>query len=190
MIRKILISALCAVVLGGCASYGYSDGGYYYGRPSVYGGVGYGHSYPYGYGSSYYGGVGYGYPYRYADPYGYYGGYYGGYPYYYYRRPVVVHPRPPYHGGGRDHDGNDNANAVPPWRDLANRVKPRQGQAGSAPEYARPMPQARAERPRLPSVERPQFQRIERPAARERPSMSRPQMIRGRDRDAGLEQTP
>lgn len=129
MIRKLLLPAMCAALLGGCvtAGYGYSDGyndgGYYYGRPAAryYGGASYGYGYPY---SSYYGGA-YGYPYG-------YGGYYGGYPYYYF-------PRGHYHGDGHnhghgDHDddddhhgGNDNDNGdgddnggKPPWRRWAD----------------------------------------------------------------------
>lgn len=133
MIRKLLLPAMCAALLGGCvtAGYGYSDGyndgGYYYGRPAAryYGGASYGYGYPY---SRYYGGA-YGYPYGYG-----YGGYYGGYPYYYY-------PRGHYHGDGHnhghgDHDddddhhgGNDNDNddgdsdnngGKPPWRRWAD----------------------------------------------------------------------
>jgi hypothetical protein len=129
MIRKLLLPAVCAALLGGCvtAGYGYSDGyndgGYYYGRPSAryYGGASYGYGYPY---SSYYGG-------RYGYPYGYgYGGYYGGYPYYYY-------PRGHYHGDGHNHghddhdddddhhggndDGDgDNNGGKPPWRRWAD----------------------------------------------------------------------
>ncbi|WP_242163945.1 hypothetical protein [Lysobacter sp. M15] len=129
MIRKLLLPAMCAALLGGCvtAGYGYSDGyndgGYYYGRPAAryYGGASYGYGYPY---SRYYGGA-YGYPYGYG---------YGGYPYYYY-------PRGHYHGDGHnhghgDHDddddhhgGNDNDNdngdgdnngGKPPWRRWAD----------------------------------------------------------------------
>ena len=131
MIRKLLLPAVCAALLGGCVtsgygySDGYNDGGYYYGRPSAryYGGASYGYGYPY---SSYYGG-------RYGYPYGYgYGGYYGGYPYYYY-------PRGHYHGDGHNHghgdhdddddhddghhggDHDDDGNGgKPPWRRWAD----------------------------------------------------------------------
>lgn len=166
MIRKLLLPAMCAALLGGCvtAGYGYSDGyndgGYYYGRPSTryYGGASYGYGYPYG---SYYGG-GYGYPYGsyYGGGYGYpyrygYGGYYGGYPYYY-------DPRGHYHGDGHDHGdgdgdhdddddhdgGNDNDGdngGKPPWRrwadDSGDMLKRRQeNQPGSIGRLATPSP--------------------------------------------------
>ena len=110
MIRKLLIPAACALLMGGCATYGYSDGGYYYGQPGVryYGGASYG-DYPYGYGyydryGSPYGYGGYGYPY-----YGY--GYYG-YPYYYTRRP----PRDHGHHHDDDDDDHGKPGGKPPWR--------------------------------------------------------------------------
>src|SRR5690606_23231654 len=129
---KLILTALAALLLAGCASYQYrggTSGDYYYGQPGTeyryYG-------YPYGYGGYGYGAYGYGYPsyfsYRsyYGYPYGY-GGYY----------------RPPYkgphhghghgnghggnHGGGNDPGpgqnpppaGNDNHDRpAAPWRDL------------------------------------------------------------------------
>ena len=178
MIRKFLLPALCVGLLGGCASYGYSDNGYYYGRPSAYGSVGYGS------GGGYYGGVGYGSPYGYSGynygyPYGYggYGGYYGGgYPYYY-RRPVVVVPRGHYHGdghnhGGNDHVGNNGGNAVPPWRDLSRRAKP--------------------DRVASPMTSHSSIERFERPMSRpERPRMSQPGSFRGApERDGRLNRKP
>ena len=96
MIRKLLLPALAAALLGACATpYDYrgGHGDYYYGQPSVdyydsyyggYGGMwGYG-GYGYGYGYPYYG---YGYPY-----YGY------GYPYY--PPVIIVRPDPPGPGTG------------------------------------------------------------------------------------------
>ena|GEM_PF-1077492 len=106
MIRKYLLPAICLTLLSGCVSYGYrngySDGSYYYSRPSVqyYGGASYGYPYrSYGYGGYGYGGYGYGYPYGYGRSYGYP----SYYPPYYSRRPI-------YHGGrdgghGRGHGG-------------------------------------------------------------------------------------
>jgi len=101
MIRKLLLPALAAALLGACATpYDYrgGHGDYYYGQPSVdyydgyyggYGGMwGYG-GYGYGYGSPYYG---YGYPY-----YGY------GYPYY--PPVIIVRPDPPTPGGGPQRPG-------------------------------------------------------------------------------------
>lgn len=96
MIRKLLLPALAAALLGGCVTgYDYrgGNGDYYYGQPSVdyydgyYGGYGYpGWSgmmgFGYGYGGYGYGGYGYGYPY-----YGY------GYPYY--PPVIIVRPHPP-----------------------------------------------------------------------------------------------
>src|SRR5690606_4169209 len=81
--RYLVVTALAALLLGGCATYGYrggTGGDYYYGRSS---GSGY-YGAPYGsvgYGS--YGGVGYGYPRAYSR-YGYWPrSYYGSrYPYY------------------------------------------------------------------------------------------------------------
>jgi hypothetical protein len=125
----LLASALVALGLSGCVTgYGYSDDGYYYGRPSAsvgsYGSIGYGSpgGWRYGYGMSY------GYPgyYGYYDPYRgyYYDPYYG---YYFPRPPVVIIQRPPGDGhdhgdhdhGDNDHDG-DNGGHRPPWRDLNN----------------------------------------------------------------------
>ena len=94
MIRKLLLPALAAAMLGACATpYDYrgGHGDYYYGQPSVdyydgyYGGYGYPGAWSgmlgYGYG---YGGYGYGYGYPY---YGY------GYPYY--PPVIIVRPDPP-----------------------------------------------------------------------------------------------
>lgn len=107
MIRKLLLPALAAAVLGACATgYDYrgGNGDYYYGQPSVdyqddyygpYGSAGYGYpggwsgmlGYGIGYGGGY-GSYGYGgYPYGYGGPYGY------GYPYY--PPVIIVRPDPP-----------------------------------------------------------------------------------------------
>jgi hypothetical protein len=137
------LPALAALALGGCVTgYGYSDDGYYYGRPSAsvgsygtYGSVGYGGgNWRYGYGA------GYGYPgySGYFDPYSgyYYDPYYG---YYFPRPPVVIIQRPP--GDHHDHDDHDNDNdngghgknghRPPPWRDLNNL-----GNRAPVPAYA------------------------------------------------------
>ena len=124
----LLASALVALGLSGCVTgYGYSDDGYYYGRPSAsvgsYGSVGYGApgGWRYGYG------MGYGYPgySGYYDPYRgyYYDPYYG---YYFQRPPVVIIQRPPGDNDGDhdhdddDHGGRDHDGHRPPWRDLNN----------------------------------------------------------------------
>ena len=122
-VRYLIVTALAALLLGGCATYGYKDGyrggsgDYYYGRSSSsgyygapYGSVGYGR-----YGGVY-GSVGYGYPgySRYSYwPRSYYGSrypYYGSYyPPYYHGRPIV-RPRP-------DNSRPDNRPNAP-WRNL------------------------------------------------------------------------
>jgi hypothetical protein len=124
MIRKLLLPALLAGLLGGCVHTGYSyRDGYYYGQPSVeyrY----YDYGYPYSYGYYPYGGRHgyYGYPHRYGYGYPYY-------PYYRYwhKKPPVSGPRPPHNDGDDDppsgprpphNDGDDNP---PPWRDLGRR---------------------------------------------------------------------
>jgi len=105
MIRKLLLPALAATLLGGCVTgYDYrgGSGDYYYGQPSVdydyYGGY-YGYGYP-----GWHGSLGFGYG------YGGYGGYYGGYPYYgygypYYPPVIIVRPDPPIPGGGPQRPG-------------------------------------------------------------------------------------
>jgi hypothetical protein len=113
------LPALAVLGLSGCVTgYGYSDDGYYYGRPSAsvgaYGSYGYG---SYGYGSY---GYGPGY-YGYYDPYRgyYYGPYYG---YYFPRPPLVIIQRPPGggHGHDDDHDHDHGGDKPPPWHDLDN----------------------------------------------------------------------
>ncbi|WP_206203229.1 hypothetical protein [Thermomonas sp. HDW16] len=174
MFRNILLSALAATALAGCATdYAYrgGNGDYYYGQPrveyryygpSVYGGYG---GY---YGNGLYGGVGFGYPYGYGGYGGYYGGGYWNYPYGGY--PHWYRPRPPHghgdndHGHDRDGDRNDRK---PPWRNIGGLVPPdervgpdrddprlrvrRQQQPSSMPMS--PMPQ-RAQRPSAPVMPR------------------------------------
>ncbi len=202
MFRKLVLPAACAVLLGGCVSYGYSDGGYYYGQPSVryYGGASYGYpysSYPY---SRYYGGrygSGYGYPYG-GYGYGGYGGYgygYGGgygYPYY----PYYPRPRPP-HDHDDDDDGNNgnNGNGKPPWRRamvtggdaqrLRDNIQRQNGMRMSTPsqrEAAVQRPAPRAEMPMRPAVERRAMpeRRMSAPSPRNNV----------RERDVGREETP
>jgi hypothetical protein len=151
MIRKLLLPALAAALLAGCATYGYRDGrgDYYYGQPSTqyryYGGYGYPGDYGYpgysGYGSSGYYGYGYGAP--------YWGGSIGYYRYY--------GPSRHWQHGGGHHDGNhdgghdgghDSGGRPPtgsrpdrpraPWRDLGNVARPPVVERRSAP-----MPQVR-----------------------------------------------
>jgi hypothetical protein len=103
MIRKLLLPALAAAVLGGCVTgYDYrgGSGDYYYGQPSVdydyYGGYYGGYGYP-----GWHGALGFGYGY---GGYPYYG--YGGYPYYgypYYPPVIIVRPDPPEPGRGGPH---------------------------------------------------------------------------------------
>lgn len=122
------LPAFIMLGLSGCVTgYGYSDDGYYYGRPEAsvgsYGSIGYGSpgGWRYGYGMGY-GSPGY---YGYYDPYSgyYYDPYYG---YYFPRPPVVIIQRPPGDGHGHDdhdHDGDDHdrdGHKPPPWRDLNN----------------------------------------------------------------------
>lgn len=118
-IRYLVIAAV-ALLLGGCASYGYrgGSGDYYYGQSSgsgyygaPYGSVGYG---TYG---GFRGSVGYGYPSYYRrsywprHSYGYGYGHRGYYPGYYYGRPIIVRPRP-------DHDRPREDRPDAPWRNL------------------------------------------------------------------------
>ncbi|HEX2083727.1 MAG TPA: hypothetical protein VHF86_09635 [Xanthomonadaceae bacterium] len=168
MIRKLLLPAACAALLGACASYGYGDG-YYYGRPSVqyhggasygypyyYDGYGYPSRYGYGYGGYGYGGYGYGYPYY-------------GYPYrYYYRRPGHHHD----HDDDHDHGDDDDNDGKPPWRRrwaddsgdmLRRRVDPDARPSGSLPTPSRP--RAVIERP-APTVAPRPGPRVDRPAPR------------------------
>lgn len=195
MFRKLVLPAACAALLGGCVSYGYSDGGYYYGQPSVryYGSAGYGYGYPYSsypysryYGSRY--GYGYGYPYGYG-----YGGYYR-YPYYPYypnypRRPPGDHD----HDGDHDDDDRDGK-GKPPWRGgwatggdaqrLRDNVRRQHAMPMSTPSQREAMVQRPAPRAEMPM--RP----VERRAMPER-RMSEPAPRNNvRERDTRREQEP
>lgn len=121
-IRYLIVTALAALLLGGCATYGYrggTGGDYYYGRSSgsgyygaPYGSVGYG-----SYGGLY-GSVGYGHARGYGRysywPHSYYGSRYPYHGYYgpYYGRPIIVRPRP-------DHDRPRESRPNAPWRNLS-----------------------------------------------------------------------
>jgi len=118
MLRNVLLSALAATTLAGCATdYAYRNGNggdYYYGQPRVE----YRYHDPYGYGGYYYDGYG---RLLYGSPFGFYGYPYGGYGSWWYR------PRP-HHGHG-DHDQDqdddgDQADRRPPWRDFGE-MRPR-----------------------------------------------------------------
>ncbi|NLG60124.1 MAG: hypothetical protein GX538_08170 [Gammaproteobacteria bacterium] len=119
-IRYLVVTALAALLLGGCATYGYrgGSGDYYYGRSSGHYGAPYG-SVGYGRYGGLYGSVGYGHPYGYSgysywpNRY-YYGSWYPYYGYYgpYYRPPVVVRPRP-------DQDRPRESRPGAPWRNLS-----------------------------------------------------------------------
>jgi hypothetical protein len=126
MIRKLILPALAAAMLAGCATYQYrggAGGDYYYGQPTTeyryygnpYGSYGYG--YPYGWGGS----IGYSYGYY---PHRYYR--YGGYPRY---------PHRPGHDGHGDDPGSNptpgqqpdrRVHRQPGWRDLG-RLRDRAG---------------------------------------------------------------
>lgn len=175
MLRKILLPALAAAALAGCATdYAYrggNGGDYYYGQPRVE----YRYDMPYG-GYGAYGNYGPRYFYDrygrlvYGNPYAYYGyGAYGyGAPYYGY--PYGNRPRPP-HGGGHGHGngGNNghqpppqeqaNPDRKPPWRDFGGLVRPPERPMNPERNEVRPRGQeAGGDRPlRLP-------QRQERPA--------------------------
>ncbi|MFT3897433.1 MAG: hypothetical protein QM719_07030 [Thermomonas sp.] len=151
------LPVLAVLGLSGCVTgYGYSDDGYYYGRPSAsvgtqYGVGGYG---SYGYGPGYYG---------YYDPYrgAYYDPYYG---YYFPRPPIVIIQRPPGDGHGH-HDGDDHdGHKPPPWRDLDNAGNPHPVRAPDATDGGA--------RPRL--LPQPQAGDAPNPTARVRPSNPTP----------------
>lgn len=142
MMRNILLSALAAAALAGCATgYAYrggNGGDYYYGQPRTE----YRYYDPYGYYGGF-GGYAPGYYYDrfgrlvYGGAYGYYGYPYGGYGSWWYR------PRP-HHGqgghGDRDDDdrGGDRNDRKPPWRDFGGLAPRRPRVAGDDGEDARP----------------------------------------------------
>ena len=168
MIRKLILPALAASLLAGCATgyqYRGGSGDYYYGSPGVeyryYGGYGYG--YPYGgYGYGGYGYGGYGYPYYYG------GGYY--YPWY---RPGHGHGHG--HGGGHDDDGHDGGGdatpdrPTPPWRDLGSI-----GDRGKQRDLGDKLPQRReAHAPVARPSSQPRISSPPRISAPQRPSVPR-----------------
>ena len=185
-----LLPALAVLGLSACVTgYGYSDDGYYYGRPSAnvgsYGSIGYGSpgGWQYGYG------MGYSYP-GYFNPYSgyYYDPYYG---YYFPRPPVVIVRPPPRHDDGDD-DSDDDGHRPPPWRDLNNlgdrAPKPMRAPdaAGGSPRqlWQPPAGQDAGSAPRQPP--RMQFPdpappRQNRVDSTPRPSMSAPAMPRMND---------
>ena len=193
MKSAFFLPALAVLALSGCVTgYGYSDDGYYYGRPEAsvgsYGSIGYGSpgGWRYGYGMGY-GSPGY---YGYYDPYSgyYYDPYHG---YYFPRPPVVIIQRPPGDGhghGGHDHDGDDHeGHRPPPWRDLndlGNRA-PKPARApdsvgGSPRQLWQPpgegggSPPRQPERVRLPDPAPPRLNRVDSP----RPSAVAPAIPR------------
>jgi hypothetical protein len=126
MIRRLAIASICALALGGCATYdsgyrqGYADGNdrgsyndgyyvapengygdYYYDRPQVVADEYWDYGYPYsgfGYGFGYFpGNFGFGF----NSGFGYSPWYGYGYPYYWYR------PGPRHHHHDNDHDADD-----------------------------------------------------------------------------------
>jgi hypothetical protein len=154
--KLLLLPAIAAALLAGCATYGYRNGAsgdYYYGQPRT--------TYR-SYGYDAYGGYGYGYP----GAYGYgpaWGGYYGGY---------YVVPRGSWHGGhsgGHGHDGHDGHDGghhddgdhggnrpgqdrpTPPWRDL-DRIREERGQSRAGDERPRAYPRVEQAMPARPVV--------------------------------------
>lgn len=194
----LFLPALAVLGLSGCVTgYGYSDDGYYYGRPEAsvgsYGSIGYGSpgGWRYGYGMGY-GSPGY---YGYYDPYSgyYYDPYHG---YYFPRPPVVIIQRPPGDGhdhgdhddDGDDHDGDDHhGHRPPPWRDLndlGNRApKPARApdstngsprQSWQSPPEGMGNPPRQPGRVRLPEPTPPRMNRVDSP----RPSVVAPAIPR------------
>lgn len=186
MIRKLILPALAAALLAGCASYQYrggAGGDYYYGQPSTdyryygnYGYPAYGTYGTYGWGGS----IGYSSGYY---PYGYsrYG--YPRYP----QRPPHHHPRPsqgsgegprpgPGDNSGYDPDqgqqqGQHPDRARAPWRDLGSlreRAEARDG-VRQAPAMQAPAMRS-APSQRAPSQQTQQI----RPAAPAQPRMQVP----------------
>jgi len=189
----LFLPVLAVLGLSGCVTgYGYSDDGYYYGRPSAgtgsyYGSIGYGYGsggWRSGYGMGYGGYPGY---YGYYDPYSgyYYDPYYG---YYFPRPPVVIVRPPPGHGhGDNDNDGDDD-HRPPPWRDLDN-LGNRTPKPVRAPDAAGGSPRRQwhppagqdsgnaprqPERVRLPAPTPPRPDRVDSP----RPNATSPSMSR------------
>lgn len=167
-IRYLAIAAVAALLLGGCASYGYrgGSGDYYYGQSAgsgyygaPYGSVGYG---TYG---GFHGSIGYGYPgtyYRrsYWPSYYSYGHRYPTYAYYppyYYGRPIV-RPRP-----GNDRPPRESRPNAP-WRNLQgvsrveHRERPQRVDVRPVGNSARAQGQRERIRPSIPNARRPEAQ--------------------------------
>lgn len=143
MFRNILLPALAAATLAGCAS-GYSyrndnGGDYYHGQPRTE----YRYYEPYGFQGSYgYGSYSPGYYYDrygrlvYGNPYGYYGAPYGYGSWWY--RPRIQHG---HHGG---HDGDEAGNqdrdgSRPPWRNIGGVLPPRERVAADGDDLRAPV---------------------------------------------------
>lgn len=163
---RYLVIAATALLLAGCASYGYrgGSGDYYYGRSSgtygaPYGSVGYG---TYG---GFRGSVGYGWGYPYYSPY-YYGRsywprhyygtrypYHGSYPGYYPSRPIIVRPRP---GNDRPRESRPNA----PWRNLRDVTRAEHRERPQRMDRRPGGPRAQGDRqrvrPSIPNARRPE----------------------------------
>ena len=170
MLRNVLLSALAAATLAGCATdYAYrggNGGDYYYGQPRVeyryYDPYGYG---GYGFGGYYYDGYG---RLLYGTPYGFYG-----YPYGYGYGSGWYRPRPHHHGdhehddGDDDHHDGDRVDRGPPWRDFGG-MKPRPSRtADDNAEDVRPRVRRQAAPLAMPAPRREQ-RTIESPMPRAR----------------------
>lgn len=151
MHRKLLLPALAATLLAGCATdYAYrgGNGDYYYGQPRTeyryYDPQGYGLYGSYGYGNYapayYYDRLG---RLVYRNPYGYYGSYGSPYGSPYGSGGWWYRPRPQ-HGGHGDHhddhagDGNREERR-PPWRNLGGVLPPDGRATGEGDEGSRPV---------------------------------------------------
>jgi len=188
MNKKVLLAAVFATALSGCATYDYAGGsapgGYYHGRPTTeyYGPYYGGYGYP---GTSIYIGSGYGY-YGYSR-YPYYGHYNPYYPYY---PPRYRPPRPhdPGHGQKPPKPPTGSGNRAPPWRDPTNGAWRESGQVMIPPRHenrvtpAPSAPRVRSEvrPPTAPAPRQAPPARVERsqPAVRSQPRSSNPRGIR------------
>lgn len=159
---RYLVVAAVALLLGGCASYGYRSGSgdYYYGQSSGHYGAPYG-SVGYGTYGGFRGSIGYGYPYYYSRSYWprrYYTlryPYHGYYPGYYPGRPIVVRPRP-----GHDRPRENRPNA--PWRNLRDVTgaehRERPQRMDRRPGGPRAQGDRQRIRPSIPNARRPEAQ--------------------------------
>ena len=170
MFRNILLTALAATTLAGCAT-GYSyrndnGGDYYHGQPRTE----YRYYDPYGFQDRYgYGGYARGYYYDrygrlvYGNPYGYYGTPYGYGGWWYSPRPRQGHDGDHHDGDNHAGDG-DRSERKPPWRNLGGAV-PRERVAADGEDarlpvqrqsYARPMIAPQTQQ-RMPSLTAPRM---------------------------------